>query len=143
MNKLGKSQQQVIINLYDRDFYLRDKEVLLVDDDMRNLFALAKVLEQRGLRVTKAEAGDRALSILREGAGGNLILMDIMMPGLDGYQTTRAIRELGIKTPIIALTAKAMKEDRDKCLAAGADDYLAKPVDIDRLMSMMQVWLYA
>ncbi|HXV21682.1 MAG TPA: response regulator [Desulfuromonadales bacterium] len=143
VNKLGKSQQQVILNLHDRDFYLRDKGVLLVDDDMRNLFALAKVLEQRGLRVVKAEAGDKAISLLREGAGVDLILMDIMMPGLDGYQTTRAIRELGIRTPIIALTAKAMKEDRDKCLAAGADDYLAKPVDTDRLMSMMRVWLYA
>jgi CheY-like chemotaxis protein len=143
VNRLGKSQQQFILNLHDRDFYLRDKGVLLVDDDMRNLFALAKVLEQRGLRVVKAEAGDKALSILREGAGVDLILMDIMMPGLDGYQTTRAIRELGIRTPIIALTAKAMKEDRDKCLAAGADDYLAKPVDMDRLMSMMRVWLYA
>jgi CheY-like chemotaxis protein/putative methionine-R-sulfoxide reductase with GAF domain len=143
VNKLGKSQQQVIINLHDRDFYLRDKGVLLVDDDMRNLFALAKVLEQRGLRVVKAEAGDKALALLSEGAGVDLILMDIMMPGLDGYQTTRAIREMGIRTPIIALTAKAMREDRDKCLAAGADDYLAKPVDMDRLMSMMRVWLYA
>ena len=143
VNRLGKSQQQVIVNLYDRDFYLQGKGVLLVDDDMRNLFALAKVLEDRGLRVVKAEAGDKALSVLREGAEVDLILMDIMMPGLDGYQTTRAIRELGIKTPIIALTAKAMKEDRDKCLAAGADDYLAKPVDMDRLMSMMRVWLYA
>ncbi|HEY7746326.1 MAG TPA: response regulator [Desulfuromonadales bacterium] len=143
VNRLGKSQQQFILNLHDRDFYLRDKGVLLVDDDMRNLFALAKVLEQRGLRVIKAEAGDKALSLLREGAGVDLILMDIMMPGLDGYQTTRAIRELGIRTPIIALTAKAMKEDRDKCLAAGASDYLAKPVDVDRLMSMMRVWLYA
>jgi len=114
-----------------------------VDDDMRNLFALAKVLEQRGLRVVKAEAGDKALALLSEGAGVDLILMDIMMPGLDGYQTTRAIREMGIRTPIIALTAKAMREDRDKCLAAGADDYLAKPVDMDRLMSMMRVWLYA
>ncbi|WP_051361472.1 response regulator [Desulfuromonas sp. TF] len=143
VNKLGKSQQQVIVNLHDRDFYLRDKGVLLVDDDMRNLFALAKVLEDRGLKVIKAEAGDKALSILREGAEVDLVLMDIMMPGLDGYQTTRAIRELGIKTPIIALTAKAMKEDRGKCLAAGANDYLAKPVDVDRLMSMMRVWLYA
>jgi CheY-like chemotaxis protein/HAMP domain-containing protein len=143
VNKLGKSQQQVIVNLYDRDFYLQDKKVLLVDDDMRNLFALAKVLEDRGLQVVKAEAGDRALSLLRDGAAVDLILMDIMMPGLDGYQTTRAIRQLGIRTPIIALTAKAMKEDRDKCLAAGTNDYLAKPVDIDRLMSMMRVWLYA
>jgi CheY-like chemotaxis protein len=143
VNRLGKSQQQFILNLHDRDFYLRDKGVLLVDDDMRNLFALAKVLEQRGLRVVKAEAGDKALSLLREGAGVDLILMDIMMPGLDGYQTTRAIRALGIRTPIIALTAKAMKEDRDKCLAAGVDDYLAKPVDMNRLMSMMRVWLYA
>jgi CheY-like chemotaxis protein len=143
VNKLGKSRQQVIVNLHDRDFYLRDKGVLLVDDDMRNLFALARVLEDRGLKVLKAEAGDKALSILREEAEVDLILMDIMMPGLDGYQTTSAIRELGIKTPIIALTAKAMKEDRDKCLAAGADDYLSKPIDIDRLMSMMRVWLYA
>jgi CheY-like chemotaxis protein/signal transduction histidine kinase len=143
VDRLGKSQQQLIVNLHDRDFYLRDKGVLVVDDDMRNLFALAKVLEQRGLRVVKAEAGDKALSLLREGAGVDLILMDIMMPGMDGYQTTRAIRELGIRTPIIALTAKAMMEDRDKCLAAGADDYLAKPVDMDRLMSMMRVWLYA
>ncbi len=143
VNKLGKSRQQVIVNLYDRDFYLQEKKVLLVDDDMRNLFALAKVLDDRGLQVIKAEAGDKALSLLRDGAEADLILMDIMMPGLDGYQTTRAIRELGIRTPIIALTAKAMKEDRDKCLAAGANDYLAKPVDIDRLMSMMRVWLYA
>jgi CheY-like chemotaxis protein len=143
VNKLGKSRQQVIVNLYDRDFYLQEKKVLLVDDDMRNLFALAKVLDDRGLQVIKAEAGDKALSLLRAGTEADLILMDIMMPGLDGYQTTRAIRELGIRTPIIALTAKAMKEDRDRCLAAGANDYLAKPVDIDRLMSMMRVWLYA
>ncbi len=143
VRRLGKSRQQIIVNLYDRDFYLQGKEVLLVDDDMRNLFALAKVLEERGLKIVKAEAGEKALSVLREGAGVDLILMDIMMPGLDGYQTTRAIREMGIKTPIIALTAKAMKEDRDKCLEAGANDYLAKPVDMDRLLSMMRVWLYA
>jgi CheY-like chemotaxis protein len=116
---------------------------LVVDDDMRNLFALAKVLEQRGLSVIKAEDGERALALLAEGMAADIILMDIMMPGLDGYQTIRAIRERGVKTPIIALTAKAMKEDRDKCLAAGADDYLAKPVDADRLISMMRVWLYA
>jgi CheY-like chemotaxis protein len=140
---MSKSQQQYIINLHDRDFYLKDKVVLVVDDDMRNLFALAKVLEQRGLSVIKAEDGERALALLAEGMAADIILMDIMMPGLDGYQTIRAIRERGVKTPIIALTAKAMKEDRDKCLAAGADDYLAKPVDADRLISMMRVWLYA
>jgi CheY-like chemotaxis protein/signal transduction histidine kinase len=142
VSTLGKTRQQHIINLHDRDLYLHDKLVLVVDDDMRNLFALAKVLEQRGLRVVKAEAGDKALAILRDGAAVDIILMDIMMPGLDGYQTTRAIRDLGIRTPIIALTAKAMKDDRDKCLAAGADDYLDKPVDMERLMSMMRVWLY-
>jgi len=109
---------------------------------MRNLFAMAKILEQRGLTVLKAEDGEKALAILADGATPDIILMDIMMPGLDGYETIRALRQRGIKTPVIALTAKAMKEDRDKCLAAGADDYLAKPVDVDRLISMMRVWLY-
>ncbi len=143
VSNLNKSQQQYIINLNDRNFYLQDKIVLLVDDDMRNMFALSSVLEKRGLKVIKAEDGAKALSILKGGAHADIILMDIMMPGLDGYQTTAAIREIGIKIPIIALTAKAMKEDRDKCLAAGADDYLSKPVDMDRLISMMRVWLYA
>ena len=140
---MSKSQQQYIINLHDRDFYLQDKVVLLVDDDMRNLFALAMVLEQKGLTVIKAEDGEKALALLADGVAADIILMDIMMPGMDGYQTIRAIREQGIRIPIIALTAKAMKEDRDKCLAAGADDYLSKPVDMDRLISMMRVWLYA
>ena len=139
---MSKSQQQYIINLHDRDFYLKGKVVLLVDDDMRNLFAMAKVLEQRGLTVVKAEDGEKALAILASGTAADIILMDIMMPGLNGYETMRALRQRGVKTPIIALTAKAMKEDRDKCLAAGADDYLAKPVDVDRLISMMRVWLY-
>ena len=142
VSNLNKSQQQYIVNLHDRDFYLQDKVVLIVDDDMRNLFALSKVLEERGLQVLKAEDGEKALALLRDGVAADIILMDIMMPGLDGYETTRTIRELGVRTPIIALTAKAMKEDRDKCLAAGADDYLAKPVDLDRLISMMRVWLY-
>jgi len=142
VSNLNKSQQQYIVNLHDRDFYLQDKVVLIVDDDMRNLFALSKVLEERGLQIFKAEDGEKALTLLRDGVNADIILMDIMMPGLDGYETMRAIRQLGIKTPIIALTAKAMKEDRDKCLAAGADDYLAKPVDLDRLISMMRVWLY-
>lgn len=139
---MSKSQQQYIINLHDRDFYLQGKVVLVVDDDMRNLFAMAKILEQRGLTVLKAEDGEKALAIMAEGASPDIILMDIMMPGLDGYETIHALRRRGVKTPVIALTAKAMKEDRDKCLAAGADDYLAKPVDVDRLISMMRVWLY-
>jgi CheY-like chemotaxis protein len=115
--------------------------VLLVDDDMRNLFSLARRLEQAGLTVIKAEEGERALARLNEGVRVDIILMDIMMPGLTGYETTRAIRERGSTVPIIALTGTAMAEDREKCLAAGADDYLAKPVDVDMLLSMMRVWL--
>jgi CheY-like chemotaxis protein len=91
--------------------------------------------------VRKIEDGEKTLALLDEGASPDVILMDIMMPGLTGYETTRAIRERGIEIPVIALTAKAMKEDRDKCLAAGANDYLSKPVDIDRLMAMLKVWL--
>ncbi|MFA7383492.1 MAG: response regulator [Desulfurivibrionaceae bacterium] len=136
----GESAGQ-LLHEHDRTFPFQDKVVFLVDDDMRNLFALAKVLEGRGLTVRKIEDGEKTLALLDEGASPDIILMDIMMPGLTGYETTRAIRERGIEIPVIALTAKAMKEDRDKCLAAGANDYLSKPVDIDRLMAMLKVWL--
>ncbi len=122
---------------------LDGRRVLLIDDDMRNLFALSKVLRARGLNVSMAQDGQKALKILDEDNGIELVLMDIMMPVKDGYQTTREIRMRPrlATLPIIALTAKAMRGDREKCLEAGANDYLSKPIDVDRLMSMMRVWL--
>jgi len=136
--------QQIIVNLHDKDRMFKDKKILLVDDDMRNVFAISKILTEKGIKVTKAEDGIKALKILEQDTDFDLILMDIMMPGLDGYETIQRIRQQNHleKIPILALTAKAMKDDRDKCLAAGANDYLPKPVDIDRLFSMMRVWLY-
>jgi CheY-like chemotaxis protein/CHASE3 domain sensor protein len=128
---------------------LAGRHVLLVDDDMRNLFALSKVLRGWGINVNLAQDGQKALKMLDEGAlEGNLqtelVLMDIMMPVMDGYETMRAIRAQPrlAQLPIIALTAKAMRGDREKCLEAGANDYLSKPIDIDKLASMIRVWLH-
>jgi len=122
---------------------LAGRRVLLVDDDMRNLFALSKVLRGWGLQVSMAQDGHKALRMLADDDTAELVLMDIMMPGMDGYETIRAIRTqphfAGL--PIIALTAKAMRGDREKCLEMGASDYLSKPIDIDKLASMMRVWL--
>ncbi len=125
------------------DQHLAGRQVLLVDDDMRNLFALSKSLRARGVTVHMAQDGYKALQQLEENPGIELILMDIMMPGMDGYETTREIRKRAewSNLPIIAVTAKAMHGDRDKCLDAGANDYLTKPVDLDKLLSMMRVWL--
>ncbi|MCL7714769.1 response regulator [Stenotrophomonas sp. CPCC 101365] len=125
------------------DTQLAGRTLLLVDDDMRNLFALSKSLRARGMTVVLAQDGYKALQQLQENAGIELVLMDIMMPGMDGYETIREIRKQPRwgSLPIIAVTAKAMHGDRDKCLDAGANDYLAKPVDLDRLLSMMRVWL--
>lgn len=123
---------------------LRDRMVLLVDDDMRNLFALSKVLRGWGMHVTMAQDGQKALKVLDEHDGIELVLMDVMMPVMDGYDTIREIRAQAkfTRLPIIALTAKAMRGDREKCLEAGANDYLSKPIDIDKLSSMMHVWLH-
>jgi CheY-like chemotaxis protein len=123
---------------------LANRKVLLVDDDMRNLFALSKVLRGWGMHVTMAQDGQKALKVLADDSDIELVLMDVMMPVMDGYDTTRAIRAQPhlAKLPIIALTAKAMRGDREKCLEAGANDYLSKPIDIDKLSSMMHVWLH-
>ena len=122
---------------------LRGHHVLLVDDDMRNLFALSKVLRDWGMQVSLAQDGQKALQVLAENPQLELVLMDIMMPGMDGYDATRAIRAQPnlAKLPIIALTAKAMRGDRERCLEAGANDYLSKPIDVDKLASIMRMWL--
>ncbi|MGH8157713.1 MAG: response regulator [Rhodanobacter sp.] len=123
---------------------LSGRRVLLVDDDMRNLFALSRVLRGWGLVVSMAQDGQKALKALADDEAPELVLMDIMMPAMDGYETIRAIRaQTRFATlPIIALTAKAMRGDREKCLEMGASDYLSKPIDIDKLASMMRVWLH-
>ncbi|PLX12676.1 MAG: hypothetical protein C0598_05600, partial [Marinilabiliales bacterium] len=115
-----------------------------VDDDMRNVFALSGVLNKHGLNVFRAENGQVALDVLNKQDDIDIILMDIMMPVMDGYQAMTEIRKLKkyTRTPIIALTAKAMKGDKQKCIDAGASDYMAKPIDVDKLLSLMRVWLY-
>ena len=144
VGKLPEGKKKMILNLHDSDELFRNKKILIVDDDMRNVFALSQLLNQKGFKVLKAENGLKALEILDREANLDLILMDIMMPELDGYETMKRIREQErfLNLPIIAFTAKAMKMDSEKCLAAGANDYMPKPVDINRLFSMMRVWLY-
>lgn len=145
VNTLPQDTQRMIIDLHNRDAVLEGRKVLIVDDDMRNLFAVSRVLTEKGLKVVKAENGATALRVLEADPGVDIVLMDIMMPGMDGYETMRRIRRQPqfAKLPILALTAKAMKEDRAKCIEAGASDYLAKPVDVDRMLSMLRVWLYS
>lgn len=122
---------------------LKGKKVLMVDDDMRNIYALQTVLETEGIETEVATTGFEAVEAMKNNAGFDAVLMDIMMPEMDGYEATRQIRDLGFKDlPIIALTAKAMKGDREKSLEAGLSDYLSKPVDIDRLLSLLRVWMY-
>lgn len=145
VEKMSEKKRQIIIDLHDTDALLRDKKILIVDDDMRTTFALSRLLSERGMKTVKAENGEKALKILNDQPDVDLVLMDIMMPVMDGYEAIQKIRsaETGTrKIPIIALTAKAMKEDREKCIALGASDYLPKPVDQGRLISMMRVWLY-
>jgi len=118
--------------------------VLVVDDDARNIFALSTVLENHNMQVMSATNGRQAIELLQRTPDVSVVLMDIMMPEMDGYETMRAIRKIPAfqKLPIIALTAKAMKGDREKCLDAGAGDYIAKPVNTDQLLSLMRVWLF-
>jgi hypothetical protein len=120
------------------------KTALVVDDDVRNIFALSSVLERRGMTVLTAGTGGEAVDTLRSSPEVGIVLMDIMMPGMDGYETMRVIRDNPTfhRLPIIALTAKAMKGDREKCLEAGASDYLAKPVNTEQLLSALRMWLH-
>lgn len=143
ISNLPESKQQIINSLYDKETVFHAKKILLVDDDMRNVFALSKILKERGMEIIKAENGKAALEMLSKHPGINLVLMDIMMPEMDGYEAMKQIRlqEKFKDLPVIALTAKAMKDDKQKCIEAGANDYVAKPIDIERLLSLMRVWL--
>jgi CheY-like chemotaxis protein len=143
ISNLPKSKQLIINNLYDKEILFHTKKILLVDDDTRNVFALSKILEERGMEIVKAENGKVALELLNIHSNIDLVLMDIMMPEMDGYDAMRQIRSQGKfkSLPVIALTAKAMKDDNQKCIDAGANDYITKPIDIDRLLSLMRVWL--
>ena len=126
------------------DEVLKNKTVLITDDDVRNIFALTKALEKHQINVLTAVDGKEALRILEGGQKVDIVLMDMMMPEMDGYETTANIkRNPRLKhIPVIAVTAKAMAGDREKCIQAGASDYISKPVDTDQLLSLMRVWLY-
>jgi CheY-like chemotaxis protein len=142
--KLPEQKRRMLERLHNADAVFAGKRVMIVDDDVRNIFSLTSVLEGHGMEVSFAENGRDALAKLEEHPNVDLVLMDVMMPEMDGYETTRAIREMPqYKTlPIIALTAKAMKGDRERTIAAGASDYITKPVDTEQLLSLMRVWLY-
>jgi HAMP domain-containing protein/CheY-like chemotaxis protein/signal transduction histidine kinase len=141
---LPQEKQRMLERLHSSDEDLVGKTVLLVDDDARNIFALSSVLERRGMNVLTATTGNEAIALVEAKPGLAIVLMDIMMPEMDGYQTMQVIRANPAfrRLPIIALTAKAMKGDREKCLEAGASDYLAKPVDTEQLLSALRMWLH-
>jgi CheY-like chemotaxis protein len=144
VTELPAEKQRMLERLTGSDEDLVDRTVLLVDDDARNIFALSSVLERRGMRVLTATTGQEAIDLIESNADIAIVLMDIMMPKMDGYQTMEQIRNNPTfrRLPIIALTAKAMKGDREKCLDAGASDYLAKPVNTEQLLSSLRMWLH-
>jgi CheY-like chemotaxis protein len=144
VSDLPVEKQRMIERLHSSDEDLVGRTVLLVDDDARNIFALSSVLERRGMKVLTSTTGSEAISIIQSRPDVAIVLMDIMMPGMDGYETMEAIRSDPSfrRLPIIALTAKAMKGDREKCLEAGASDYLAKPVNTEQLLSSLRMWLH-
>jgi HAMP domain-containing protein/CheY-like chemotaxis protein/signal transduction histidine kinase len=141
---LPEPKRKMLEQLHRRDPVLARKKVLIVDDDVRNIFALTSALESHEMDVIHAENGKDAVNLLKENPDVDVVLMDIMMPEMDGYETTQAMRKIDEfkDLPIIALTAKAMKADREKCIRAGASDYISKPLDVDQLLSLLRVWLY-
>ncbi len=141
---LPPPKRQILEQLHQTDPVLTDRKILIVDDDLRNIFALTSFLESYQMQVLFAENGRDGIAMLQANPDINIVLMDVMMPEMDGYETTRAIRQQQMfrSLPIIALTAKAMPGDREKCIEAGASDYITKPVDTEQLLSLLRVWLY-
>jgi len=137
-------KRKLIESLRLKNDVLANKTALVVDDDVRNLFALTTAFEKYNINTITAESGKEAMTILDENNDIDIVLMDIMMPEMDGYETIQKIRRehKNSTLPIVAVTAKAMKGDREKCIEAGASDYITKPVKIDQLLSLMRVWLY-
>jgi signal transduction histidine kinase/DNA-binding response OmpR family regulator len=144
-SSLGPDKQRMIRTALDKEAMLEGKKVLIVDDDMRNIFSLSSALAEKNIIIFEAENGREALKQLEGTPDINLVLMDIMMPEMDGYEAMRRIRKdpRFRNLPMIALTAKAMKGDREECLKAGASDYIPKPVDMEKLFSLLRVWLYS
>jgi CheY-like chemotaxis protein len=142
--ELPEPKRRMLEHLHQTSEALAGRKVLVVDDDVRNIFALSSVLERHGMHVVIATNGQEGINVLEQTPDVSLALMDIMMPGMDGYETMRRIRQMPRfrRMPIIALTAKAMKGDREKCLEAGASDYVAKPVDTAQLVSLLRTWLH-
>jgi HAMP domain-containing protein/signal transduction histidine kinase/CheY-like chemotaxis protein len=142
--KFPEAKRQTLLDLHHSDMILKGKKVLIVDDDMRNIFALSTVLEEHDVVIVSADNGRDAIRILENDPGMDIVLMDIMMPEMDGMETMRAIRKIPrLKNlPIVAVTAKAMKGDREKCIEAGAWDYLSKPVDAEQMLSVLRAWLH-
>jgi CheY-like chemotaxis protein len=141
---LPQQKRQMLTQAQQTDPIFAGKKVLVIDDDIRNIFAITSVLERHKMEVSYAENGRKGIELLKATPGVDAVLMDVMMPEMDGYETTREIRSMPkfANLPIIALTAKAMKGDREKCIEAGASEYIPKPVDPDQLMSLLRVWLY-
>ena len=141
---LPEPKQRMLARLHNSNEALHGRRALVVDDDARNIFALTTVLENHEMEVVSATNGRQAIEIIKNDSNLSVVLMDIMMPEMDGYETLREIRKIPEfrSLPILALTAKAMKGDREKCLEAGASDYIAKPVNTDQLVSLLRVWLY-
>ncbi|HEV2694669.1 MAG TPA: response regulator, partial [Verrucomicrobiae bacterium] len=141
---LPEAKQQMLARLHSSNEALRKRKALVVDDDARNIFALTTLLENQEMDVVSATNGRQAIEIIKNDPDLDVVLMDIMMPEMDGYETLKEIRKIPEfrSLPILALTAKAMKGDREKCLEAGASDYIAKPVNTDQLISLLRVWLY-
>jgi CheY-like chemotaxis protein len=142
--ELPDAKKEMLSRLRDPDAVLANKKVLVVDDDIRNIFALTSLLERHNMQVFDAESAQEALQQLDTHPDVDIVIMDIMMPEMSGYDAIKSIRAMPRfhSLPIIALTAKAMKGDREKCIQAGASDYVAKPVDTQQLLSLLRVWLY-